>query len=77
MDTETLNTLAERTGRSKSDLIMEGLRNVFAARLDQQMIWVSKEDYDACLKAMSEPETDPEVLAGRQRLMNAKIVWED
>lgn len=56
---------------------MEGLRNVFAARLDQQMIWVSKEDYDACLKAMSEPETDPEVLAGRQRLMNAKIVWED
>ena len=76
-DTATLNALAERTGRSKSDLIMEGLRNDFAARLDPQIIQVSKEDYDACLKAMSEPETDPEVLAGRHRLKNAKIVWED
>ncbi len=76
-DTEMLNALAERTGRSKSDLIMEGLRNVFAARIDQQIIWVSKEDYDACLKVMSEPEADPEVLAGRQRLKDAKIVWED
>ena len=56
---------------------MEALHNAFAARIDQQIIWVSKEDYDACLKVMSEPEADPEVLAGRQRLKDAKIVWED
>lgn len=76
-DSEMLNSIAERTGRSKADLIMEGLRNVFASRLDQQIIWVSKEDYQACLKKMSEPEEDPEVLAGRERLMAVKPVWED
>jgi Arc/MetJ-type ribon-helix-helix transcriptional regulator len=76
-DSETLKALAERTGRSKSDLIREGLRNVFAARLDQPNIWASKEDYDACLKKMCEPETDPEVFAGRERLKAVKPVWED
>ena len=76
-DSETLKALAERTGRSKSDLIREGLRNVFAARLDQPNIWASKEDYDACLKKMCEPETDPEVLAGRERLKAVKPVWDD
>lgn len=56
---------------------MEGLRNVFASRLDQQIIRVSKEDYEACLKKMSEPKEDPEVLAGRERLMAVKPVWKD
>ncbi|MBS5492833.1 MAG: hypothetical protein KHX35_10790 [Sutterella wadsworthensis] len=56
---------------------MEGLRNVFASRLDQQLIWVSKEDYEACLKKMSELEDNPEVLAGRERLKAVKPVWED
>ena len=64
-------------GRSKADLIMEGLRNVFASRLDQQLIWISKEDYEACLKKMSELEDNPEVLAGRERLKAVKPVWED
>ena len=64
-------------GCSKADLIMEGLRNVFASRLDQQLIWVSKEDYEACLKKMSELEDNPEVLAGRERLKAVKPVWED
>lgn len=44
-DSEMLNSIAKRTGRSKADLIMEGLRNVFASRLDQQIgvgceIWI-------------------------------------
>lgn len=56
---------------------MEGLRNVFASRLDQQLIWFSKEDYEACLKKMSELEDNPEVLAGRERLKAVKPVWED
>ena len=36
-DSEMLNSIAKRTDRSKADLIMEGLRNVFASRLDQQI----------------------------------------
>lgn len=76
-DSETLNALAERTGRSKSDLIREGLRNVFAARLDLPIIWASKEDHDACLKKMCEPETAPGVLAGRERLKAVQPVWDD
>ena len=44
-DSEMLNSITKRTGRSKADLIMEGLRNVFASRLDQQIgvgceIWI-------------------------------------
>ena len=33
-DTEMLNAIAERTGRSKADLITEGLRHVFDSHLD-------------------------------------------
>lgn len=51
---------------------MEGLRNVFASRLDQQLIWVSKEDYEACLKKMSELEDNPEVLVGRYEFVSPR-----
>ena len=49
---------------------MEGLRNVFASRFDQQLILVSKEDYVACLKKMSELEDNPEVLVGRYEFVS-------
>lgn len=75
--TEMLNAIAERTGRSKADLITEGLRHVFDSHLDQQLIIVSKEDYEACLKKMSQQEDDPEVFAGRERLKAVKPIWED
>ena len=76
-DTEMLNAIAQRTGRSKADLITEGLRHVCVSRLDQQLICVSKEDYEACLKKMSQQEDDPEVFAGRERLKAVKPIWED
>lgn len=76
-DTEMLNAIAQRTGRSKADLITEGLRHVFASHLDQQLIWVSQEDYEACLKKMSQQEDDSEVLAGRERLKAVKPIWEE
>lgn len=76
-DTEMLNAIAERTGRSKVDLIIEGLRDVFVSHLDQTLILVSKGDYEACLKKMSEPEGDPEVLTSRERLKAVKPVWKD
>lgn len=76
-DNEMLNAIAERTGRSKADLITEGLRRVLASHLDQQLIWVSTGDYEACLKKMSQQEDDPDVLAGRERLKAVKPVWKD
>ena len=46
-------------------------------RSKADLILVSKEDYVACLKKMSELEDNPEVLAGRERLKAVKPVWED
>ena len=76
-DANMLNSIAEQTGKSKTELITEGLRTVFSSRMDERLIWLSPEQFDECLKIITEPETDPSVLARRKELKEVKPVWED
>ena len=76
-DAERLNAIALQDGRSKTDLITEGLRSVFASRLDSKILWLPRDEFDACMKVITEPEKDKEILARRQKLRTMKPVWED
>ncbi len=76
-DAEMLSEIADRDGRSKNELIVEALRDVFASRLDDKIIWLSPKAFNSCLDIVTKPETDKKILAKRKKLMNFKPVWED
>lgn len=44
---------------------------------DSAVTLLSPEAFDDFLTKISTPETDPEVIAARKRLMALKLVWED
>lgn len=56
---------------------MEALHSFFASRLDDKIIPLSPDVFDACCKIIFEPEKDQEVLARRQKLMDTNPVWEN
>lgn len=76
-DADMLSEISERNGRSKNDLIIEGLREVFYRRLDDKILWLSPETFSSCMDIISKPETDKDILERRKKLMQIKPVWED
>lgn len=76
-DTALLSEISKRDGRSKNELIVEALRDVFASRLDDKFIWLSPEVFNACLEIINTPEKDEDILARRKKLMEFKPVWEE
>lgn len=76
-DAQLLNSMAEATGRSKTSLVLQAIRNLdLELREESGITRLSPESFDAFLKKISEPENDPEVVAARQRLMSMTPVWE-
>ncbi len=77
-DAGMLSALSETTGISKTDLVVEGLRYVFASKqIDSTVTYLSKQEFDDFLDAIERQETDSRVLRAREELENMKPVWEE
>ena len=76
-DAALLESLAESTGRSKSSLVSQALRELHAALLDEPRVTrLSDEAFEDFLRKLSEPETDPKVLEARRGIEAFVPVWE-
>ena len=60
-DNSVLESLADSTGRSKTSLVIEAIRNL---------------NIDGFLEKVLKPETDPQVLEARRKLEEFVPVWE-
>ena len=69
--------LSKREAKTPEELILEALHSLFASRLDDKIIPLSSDVFDACSKIIFEPEKDKEVLMRRQKLMDTKPVWDN
>lgn len=77
-DSSVLNSLAESTGRTKTSLVVEAIRNLnLELREERGTTRLSAEDFDAFMDKAVNPEADPAVSAARKRLLEFKPVWED
>lgn len=77
LDAALLSELSKREAKTSEKLILEALHCLFASRLDDKIIPLSPDVFDACCKIIFEPEKDQEVLARRQKLMDTKPVWKN
>lgn len=76
-DAQILNSMVESTGQSKTSLVLQAIRNLnLELREENGVTLLSPESFDAFLAKISTPESDPKVIAARQRLMSMKPVWE-
>ena len=77
-DAAILEDLVQNTGKSKTALVIDGLRSLYnAMREEDRVTRLSADEFDAFLRQLEEGEKDPRVLLARERLMNIKPVWED
>lgn len=76
-DAALLSELSKREAKTPEDLILEALHGLFASRLEDKIIPLSPDVFDACCKIIYEPEKDKEVLARRQKLIDTKPVWDN
>lgn len=75
-DAGRLAELARSEKRSRTSVLTEGLRSVFADR-GVNILRLSPDDFEACVKVITTPESDPVVLNRRRKLRAVKPVWED
>ena len=73
---QRLTELSCREKQSRTALLTEGLRQGFV-NYERRILRLSSEEFEACVRVMTTPETDPVVLARRQKLRTMKPVWED
>mgnify|MGYP000415155896 FL=1 len=76
-DAALLSELSKREAKTPDELILEALHSFFARRLDDKIIPLSPDVFDACFKIIFEQEKDKEVLVRRQKLMDTKPVWDN
>ena len=76
-DAALLSELSKREAKTPEELILEALHSLFASRLDDKIIPLSSDVFDACSKIIFEPEKDKEVLMRRHKLMDTKPVWDN
>lgn len=76
-DAQILNSMTESTGQSKTSLVLQAIRNLnLELREESGVTLLSPKSFDAFLSKISKPESDPNVIAARKRLMSMKPVWE-
>ena len=75
-DAAMLSELSEKEGKSPDELVLEALHSYLLCRVDNKIISLSPDVFDACSNSIFEPEKDKEILARRQKLMDLKPVWE-
>lgn len=76
-DAALLSELSKREAKTPDELILKALHSFFARRLDDKIISLSPDVFDACFKIIFEQEKDREVLVRRQKLMDTKPVWDN
>lgn len=76
-DAALLSELSKREAKTSEEIILEALHSFFARRLEDKIIPLSPDLFDACFKIIFEQEKDKEVLARRQKLMDTKPVWDN
>ena len=59
---QLLSELSKREAKNAEELILEALHSLFTSRLDDKIIPLSSDVFDACSKIIFEPEKDKEVL---------------
>ena len=73
-----LENLVEKTGQSRTYLVIEGLKSLASMiRDDERVTRLSAKEFDVFMDQLVDGEKDPQVLAARKRLMSIKPVWED
>lgn len=75
-DAALLSELSEKERKSPEELVLEALHSYLLCRIDNKIISLSPDVFDACSKSIFEPEKDKEVLARQQKLMALKPIWE-
>lgn len=74
-DQQVLNSMVESTGRSKTALVIEAIRNLnLELKEESEVTRLSGDVFDAFLDKVFGQETDPQVLAAREKLLNFKSV---
>ncbi len=75
-DQQVLNSMVENTGRSKKALVIEAIRNLnLELKEESEVTRLSGDVFDAFLDKVSGQETDPQVWAAREKLLNFESVW--
>ena len=72
-----MREITKREAKTPEEVILEALHSLFASRLDDKIIPLSSDVFDACSKIIFEPEKDKEVLMRRHKLMDTKPVWDN
>ena len=75
-DVAMLSELSEKEGKTREELVLEALHNYLLCRINNKIISLSPDVFEACSEIIFEPETDKEILDRRQKLMDLKPVWE-
>lgn len=76
-DQQVLNSMVENTGRSKKALVIEAIRNLnLELKEESEVTRLSGDVFAAFLDKVFGQETDPQVLAAREKLLNFKSVWD-
>lgn len=68
-DFQRLTELSCREKQSRTALLTEGLRQGFVDH-ERRILRLPPEEFEACVRVMTTPETDPVVLARRQKTKN-------
>ena len=77
-DKAMLEDLVRNTGKTKTALVIDGLRSLYnAMREEDRVTRLSADEFDAFLRQLEEGEKDPQVLLARKRLLSVKPVWKD
>ena len=75
-DAAMLSELSEKEGKTREELVLEALHNYLLCCINNMIISLSPDVFEACSEIIFEPETDKEILDRRQKLMDLKPVWE-
>lgn len=77
-DEAMLEDLVRNTGKTKTALVIDGLRSLYLASQEEDRVTrLSTQEFEAFLHQLEEGEKDPQVLLARKRLLSVKPVWED
>ena len=77
-DSALLEDLVKNTGKSKTALVIDGLRFLYGSMRDNSPVTrLPMKEFGELLKQLEENEKDHQVLSARQNLMNTKPVWKD
>lgn len=76
-DKAMLDDLVEKTGESKTALVIDGLRSLHSALLDEERTtYLPEKEFNDFLDQLIEGEKDPEILSARKHLRNLTPAWE-